>query len=172
MAQDEFDPILQTQALINEYFQLAALVILYYDYILTLKDEIERYWSSRTKLNLGFALFVLNRYLSILGNIPILLLSFWTWPGSNRLQVCVGMSQYQEYLIAAVHLVVDFIAIVRTYAIYSSSRRILGILIAAGAALLGYGVHAIVGHQQTPYTLSDLPAVGCLLPTTPDLSPS
>ncbi|PPQ65531.1 hypothetical protein CVT26_000488 [Gymnopilus dilepis] len=84
---------------------------------------------------------------------------------------CIGMSQYQEYLIAIVHVIVEFIAIIRTYAIYGSSRRILALLIAAGAALLGYGAHAIAIHQQTPFAITDLPAAGCLLPTTPDLSP-
>ncbi|KAI0807435.1 hypothetical protein C8Q74DRAFT_1362937 [Fomes fomentarius] len=49
---------------------LGALALLYYDYALTISDELEYYWSPPS-LSLSFALFVLNRYVGLLGSIPV-----------------------------------------------------------------------------------------------------
>ena len=46
------------------------LAILYYDYFLTLPQEIERYWKAR--MSWGAFLFYANRYLAILAHIPII----------------------------------------------------------------------------------------------------
>jgi hypothetical protein len=43
--------------------------LLYYDYLLTLFDEIKYVW--RNKFSLISYVFVLNRYLSVVGYIPI-----------------------------------------------------------------------------------------------------
>jgi hypothetical protein len=50
-------------------------VILYYDYFLTLPMEIERFWPQRT-FSWALFLFYLNRYLALLGEIPIIILYF------------------------------------------------------------------------------------------------
>ncbi|KAI0351648.1 hypothetical protein OH77DRAFT_1410658, partial [Trametes cingulata] len=48
-----------------------AFSILYYDYILTLQDEVERYWGS--KVSAISVLFFINRYLSLFAHIPVII---------------------------------------------------------------------------------------------------
>lgn len=47
-----------------------VLAILYYDYALTLSTEVERFWRRPWSL-VSFG-FYLNRYLSLLGHIPVM----------------------------------------------------------------------------------------------------
>ncbi|KAJ3827368.1 hypothetical protein F5880DRAFT_1452749, partial [Lentinula raphanica] len=54
-------------------------VILVYDYLLTLDIEIERFWKRDTR-RIASVLFFINRYLSLVGNIPLVLFFFWTEP--------------------------------------------------------------------------------------------
>lgn len=56
-----------------------AIVILFYDYFITLDLEVERFWK-RNSRGLGAILFYINRYLSLLGNIPIIVFFFWSEP--------------------------------------------------------------------------------------------
>lgn len=49
--------------------------ILYYDFVLTIPQEVERYWKRR--LSWGSALFFLNRYSSVLSHIPIIYEYYW-----------------------------------------------------------------------------------------------
>lgn len=44
--------------------------ILYYDYAMTVLSEIEYYWSP-PKLSTNFVLFAVNRYIGLLGPIPV-----------------------------------------------------------------------------------------------------
>jgi len=52
------------------------IVVLYYDYVLTFSMEVQRFWPQR-----GFSwavfFFYLNRYLSLLGHIPLVIEYFF-----------------------------------------------------------------------------------------------
>lgn len=52
-------------------------VILYYDFCLTFREEVEFFWHRR--INSVTLLFFANRYLSLLGNVPVILQSFASW---------------------------------------------------------------------------------------------
>lgn len=52
-----------------------CLVILYYDYSLTFADEVARFWNRKNFTWASFLFFV-NRYLVLLGNIPIMIEAF------------------------------------------------------------------------------------------------
>ncbi|KAH9901072.1 hypothetical protein C8Q73DRAFT_786478 [Cubamyces lactineus] len=49
---------------------LSAFTVLYYDYAMTILSEIEYYWSP-PKLSTNFVLFAVNRYIGLLGPIPV-----------------------------------------------------------------------------------------------------
>ncbi|KAI0264626.1 hypothetical protein BC834DRAFT_970579 [Gloeopeniophorella convolvens] len=51
---------------------LASAVVLYYDYLLTLAREIEFFWPPKNRLGWASSLLLINRYVSIIGHIPIL----------------------------------------------------------------------------------------------------
>ncbi|KAJ7429732.1 hypothetical protein B0H11DRAFT_1629598, partial [Mycena galericulata] len=52
--------------------------LLFYNYFLTFEWEISRYWGS--KITWPTVLFFLNRYGTLLGNIPAVIQAFWTTP--------------------------------------------------------------------------------------------
>ena len=57
-----------------KYYALACVALLYYDWILTLPLEIRRVWAS--KFTFGTYLFFINRYVSVIAYIPIVLSLF------------------------------------------------------------------------------------------------
>ncbi|KAF8881029.1 hypothetical protein CPB84DRAFT_1792093, partial [Gymnopilus junonius] len=147
----------------------AAFAILYYDYLLTFKDEVGRYWTKPSTWTLGTVLFFINRYSPIFGYIPVVLLSFWSWPTPNRLKVCFGLNQYHQYLLVFVQIIVGCIAALRTYAIYACSRFILVLILSVGLGMGAYGLFSVLSQHSTPFTLSDLPPTGCQVPATPPI---
>ncbi|KAJ6571371.1 hypothetical protein B0H19DRAFT_872759, partial [Mycena capillaripes] len=52
--------------------------LLFYEFFLTLECEISRYWG--TQLSWPTILFFVNRYGTLLGNIPVVFEKFWTTP--------------------------------------------------------------------------------------------
>ncbi|KAI0264628.1 hypothetical protein BC834DRAFT_970581 [Gloeopeniophorella convolvens] len=54
---------------------LSAYIILYYDYFLTLSDEVDRFWCSGPR-TWGSAIFLANRYLAVLGHLPLMFLCY------------------------------------------------------------------------------------------------
>ncbi|KAJ3796264.1 hypothetical protein GGU11DRAFT_757663 [Lentinula aff. detonsa] len=70
---------IQTQVNWNHYVELIEFVILVYDYILTFDIEIERFWKHNTK-RLAPILFFINRYLTLFGNLVLVIFFFWPEP--------------------------------------------------------------------------------------------
>jgi len=68
-------------------YAIAAAALLYFDYIITLPEEVRRIWGARfTGVT---ALFVMNRYVPMVGYMVILMSLFhppWSTSGSARLQ--------------------------------------------------------------------------------------
>lgn len=56
------------------------IALLYYDFTLTLPEEIERYWSGNRNISAASLAFFANRYLSLIGVIPVLYEYFWLMP--------------------------------------------------------------------------------------------
>ncbi|KAJ7305467.1 hypothetical protein DFH08DRAFT_721265, partial [Mycena albidolilacea] len=50
--------------------------LLFYDYLLTFEWETSRYWGA--KITWPVFLFFVNRYATLLGNIPVVIQYFWT----------------------------------------------------------------------------------------------
>ena len=66
----------KTQRYFFFFWLVNFLVILYYDYVLTLPQEIQLLWSPHNK-NRWFTLaFFLNRYIPIIGVLPIVVSYF------------------------------------------------------------------------------------------------
>ncbi|KAH9916251.1 uncharacterized protein BXZ73DRAFT_105881 [Epithele typhae] len=106
-------------------FGTIAFVILYYDYFLTLGDEFQRYWG-RPSSPVSFGFFF-NRYLSVLGNIPVLI-QFYGNPLSP--------------------LVTAALQLQRVHALYGGSKRVLGLLLAVGSILASVVIWAWVALMQ------------------------
>ncbi|KAI8998506.1 hypothetical protein BD414DRAFT_533349 [Trametes punicea] len=61
---------------------LAAFTILYYDYSVTVLSEIQYYWSPPTR-SINFLLFAVNRYIGLLGPIPVFFEYFFSTSESS-----------------------------------------------------------------------------------------
>ncbi|SJL11461.1 uncharacterized protein ARMOST_14865 [Armillaria ostoyae] len=160
---------------VNYYFSLVALSILYYDYALTFGLEVSRFWVHR-----GFSwaafFFYLNRYLGIFGHVPVVVEYFWTGYPSNKAQRrvkfrCLKLQNYHQYFVIVVQIVVAVMLIMRTYALYDRSRKILIVQICVTLTAIGLGAYAVAsGKKSSPdETPTDVtPFIGCSTSLTKD----
>ncbi|EED85708.1 predicted protein [Postia placenta Mad-698-R] len=61
--------------------RIVFAALLYYDYTLTLSMEYEQFWKQQKRLSLVAVLIVLNRYVSLLGEIPVIIFIFGNLDG-------------------------------------------------------------------------------------------
>ncbi|RDX50134.1 hypothetical protein OH76DRAFT_1513966 [Lentinus brumalis] len=109
--------------------------ILYYDYALTVASEIEWYWSPPS-FSLSSCLFALIRYYGLLGPIPVF---FEYFP--------VDISE----AVRAVYLVL------RTYALYNRSKRVLVVLL---VSYIGGVIQGLVTILTSPSVLTNNTSLG------------
>ncbi|TBU38854.1 hypothetical protein BD309DRAFT_483972 [Dichomitus squalens] len=110
-----------------------SLAILYYDYALTIGAEVERFWMRRRSL--VSHIFFLNRYLALIGHIPVIYEFFW-------------VHDTTELLIAAIQIVIGVLQLFRTYALYSQSRRVLSCLCAFGLIASSVAIWAVTNASE------------------------
>jgi hypothetical protein len=65
----------------NSLLLTPITALLFYDYFLTFEWEVSRYWA-RPNLSWATIFFFLNRYGTLLGNIPVVIQNFWTTPST------------------------------------------------------------------------------------------
>ncbi|KAF8189492.1 hypothetical protein K438DRAFT_1832686 [Mycena galopus ATCC 62051] len=110
--------------------------LLYYDFLLTLDLEISRYWG--TSLSWPTLLFFLNRYLTLLGNVPAVVQRFWTAPSTpDKIKRCQQLEYYHQWFLIATQIIIGVMLFLRTYALYGQDKRILGLMAAVGACTIG-----------------------------------
>ncbi|KAF8171338.1 hypothetical protein K438DRAFT_1982056 [Mycena galopus ATCC 62051] len=172
---------IQTQLNSNAYIDLVSFSILFYEYFLTLDWEISRFWW--TQLSWPKALFFANRYGTLLGNIPVAMEYFWTENSTptkikmcdslsnptasfiaTRLRRCLGLESYHQYFFIATQVLVAAILILRTYALYQHSKRVLALMIAVAVGAVVVGIWSILSGKAVDKT-TNLPLyIGCDYP--------
>ncbi|KAJ3996672.1 hypothetical protein F5050DRAFT_1807559 [Lentinula boryana] len=95
--------------------------LLYYDYFLTLGEEVNLFWSYRS-LTWATIIFYVTRYFSILGSIPVMVGHFWL----GHVAVFIGV-----------------LLLLRTYALYERNFKVLVLLVVVGLALLIFGISVL-----------------------------
>ncbi|TCD60507.1 hypothetical protein EIP91_009953 [Steccherinum ochraceum] len=85
MSRPDKSSLVSVQAVtLNNYLLTSAVVVLYWDYLLTLPDEIKLYWQGKQKiLSWAPVFFFVNRYLALLGHIPVMIEFFTKLPEST-----------------------------------------------------------------------------------------
>ncbi|KIK59081.1 hypothetical protein GYMLUDRAFT_245518 [Collybiopsis luxurians FD-317 M1] len=114
----------QIQVNWDHYVEVMEIVILVYDWFLTLDKEVEYFWQRDCK-KLPAILFFINRYASIFGLIAAQVLYFWPnlvhhEPQSTGLYVGV----YIQILMFIIQINVIALFFLRVVALYGGSRRI------------------------------------------------
>ncbi|KDR79543.1 hypothetical protein GALMADRAFT_208873 [Galerina marginata CBS 339.88] len=84
----------------------------------------------------------------------------------DRLQTCLTIVAYHEFLITVTQVVIGGIVILRTHAIYGRSRRILFLLVVVAVGVSAYGISSIIQEKGNKHLKSDLSSSGCMLPTS------
>ncbi|KAJ3931243.1 MAG: hypothetical protein NXY57DRAFT_1008362 [Lentinula lateritia] len=98
----------------------SALVLLYYDHLLTLDAEIRLIW--KRSRNSSRYLFLFNRYLAFFGNIAA---AYPVYSSSLTLSSCRYLVLYHRIFIALTQAIVTGILILRVYALYGCRRWFL-----------------------------------------------
>ncbi|KAJ7888322.1 hypothetical protein B0H14DRAFT_2693571 [Mycena olivaceomarginata] len=139
---------ISTELHVNYYLGAISFTLLFYDFLLTLDWEISRYWGAR--ISLSKFLFFLNRYGTLLGNIPVVVQRFWTTPGSpEKTTVCRQLEYYHQWFIIATQMIIGVILILRTYALYERNNRVLGLVLGISAGAVGACIWGTVFSGKT-----------------------
>jgi len=145
------------EILVGQYCTLAPFVILYYDYFLTLPLEIERFWPQRTFSWASFFFYV-NRYMALLGQIPIII-SFFS---PQAPQTCLYLLKYHNYFVMVTQMVVGTLLIMRVYALYDRSRTVLAFLCITSGAVVIIAVWSSMSAKGKGNTIPiPVPHIGC-----------
>ncbi|EPQ55139.1 hypothetical protein GLOTRDRAFT_138792 [Gloeophyllum trabeum ATCC 11539] len=149
-------------------FNLVAIVVLYYDHTLTSDDEISYIWKKPWRF--GKTCFMLNRYFAILSNAFVMYEAFNdlspqrvdnTFP-AFYLIILTRCSEYDlvhELGFWASQIFVTTLMVLRVYALYGCSKRMLAGL--AGAAVLLTLIQLILGLRGRPTVALGMPS--CIL---------
>ncbi|KAF7357400.1 hypothetical protein MSAN_01336000 [Mycena sanguinolenta] len=153
----------------SRYVFLAGFVILVYDHLLTLKDEVKYVWS--TKLRPSTCWFLAMRYTGLVGNITVAMWhfadvsqefdyslafkevsSFTPVPLmlNHSTDSCVNLQWAWTFLIVLLETFIEVTLAIRVYAMYGLNRWILGILLSAAGFILASGMLAMVDFGKDP----------------------
>ncbi|KIM63499.1 hypothetical protein SCLCIDRAFT_1214147 [Scleroderma citrinum Foug A] len=130
--------------------------ILFYDYGLTLGEEIDLFWK-QSRRSWPFVLFTFTRYITLLNHILVLAYTFWQLPGS----VCKSVTTYSNVAACISQVTTSVLMCMRVYALYNQSRSVMILLIVLVMSLAG-----LTSWGALSYPLSDISpvpaqAVGC-----------
>jgi len=142
------------------YLALVSFTILYYDYFLTFPWEVERVWKT-SGLNWATGFFYFNRYLCLLGHIPVIIEYFWSTSSPRKNDICHELQTFHQYLAVVIQVIVACMLVMRVYALYGGRRFVLFLYIfIMGAALIISSWSLIVGMKTEARQDVYLP-IGC-----------
>ncbi|KAI8992825.1 hypothetical protein BD414DRAFT_567523 [Trametes punicea] len=128
-------------------FSSIAFGILWYDFVLTIPLEVERYWTVGRSWPSIF--YFLNRYMSVLSHIPLVIEFFAVLPERVRR----SFSLYHELLSALTQCIVGVLLILRTYALCNRNRKVVYLLSSicgVGGAISLWAIVSVGGlHVQS-----------------------
>ncbi|KAJ7662892.1 hypothetical protein B0H17DRAFT_1093329 [Mycena rosella] len=142
---------------LNTSLSLAGLVVLVYDYFLTLEMEVKYTWA-RGNNKRGSAWFFFLRYFAFAGNIALAFMEFGDFKPEVRC-ICKHLKSAVGLLIVVQEFVIGCTLILRVYAMYSFNKHILWLLVVAAAVTVGLGAWSVVPAGPTPIIPISLP--GC-----------
>ncbi|KAG1858790.1 hypothetical protein DFJ58DRAFT_744833 [Suillus subalutaceus] len=164
------DVIESQQLWMHLYAVLVANSILIYDHMATLPEEIIFIW--RRPKALSAKLFLVNRYIALLGNIFALCVDFlpisderfqfWflhiCYFAQQRLS-CVKYTLCRQLFFLSQGIIVCLILTIRIYALYGCNKRLLTCMIIVGFTLVAGACAGAIGHFSSNATI--FPGVGC-----------
>ncbi|KAJ7487974.1 hypothetical protein FB451DRAFT_1553540 [Mycena latifolia] len=120
---------------------LVGITFLYWDHLITLDSEIDLLWKRRKALSSFW--FFLNRYFAFVAGMPVAILPFLTLSEKS----CTNLTLFRELVIVVTQVIVSVIMVIRVYALFSRSLRVLCFLVGVGLCVLGVTVWSVTGQQ-------------------------
>ncbi|KAJ7773942.1 hypothetical protein B0H16DRAFT_1880441 [Mycena metata] len=113
--------------------RLVGVAILYWDHAITLDAEIHFFWRSRRSTS-GYWFYV-NRYVGFFAGIPVAVLPFLPLSTEN----CARYTILRQVSLVVMQSIASIIMVVRVYALFGRSRRVLFFLVALGLGVVVVG---------------------------------
>ncbi|KAJ6484494.1 hypothetical protein C8R47DRAFT_1321554 [Mycena vitilis] len=130
------------------FIHIIGLTILFFDHLITLDTEINLLW--RRSKSLSAHWFYINRYFGFFSGIAVSALPFVTL----SVETCRQYSFVREVILVATQAITSVIMIIRVYALYGRSRRILWFLLGLGAIVVAVSVYSFTQqHGSRPMIL-------------------
>jgi len=108
--------------------QIASSVVFFYDYLLTLHNEVRYFWNLNVKeKRVSTVLFLLNRYVQ-LGGITVNV-AFFVKGTTDSESDCRSLAIFDQYFVITTQILINAVQIRRTHAYYLQSQRVLYSLI-------------------------------------------
>jgi len=146
MHTSEFD---EQELNIVNYVAAAQFTLLFYDYFLTFEWEVSRYWHHG--ITWPTVLFLANRYGTLLGIVPVVVMYFWTSPaGPRKIQICTGLEVYHEYFITVIQITIGVLLVLRTYALYERNNCVLCFMLVFGMSVLCISIWSTINTDRGP----------------------
>ncbi|KAF8480229.1 hypothetical protein DFH94DRAFT_830774 [Russula ochroleuca] len=166
-----------SDSILHSYVQIAAIMLFYYDYLLTFAAEVSHVWPQPISVNTF--LFFLNRYFSVCGNIVAAFLLFADLGNSNQRSVllstlaisrqcrtkvfsiysCDIIVHAREALLVLGQIVVSATLATRTMALYHSSRTVVIGVLGIGIVIVGVTCWTLVAGGGSTFVPTSAP--GC-----------
>ncbi|KAH7922960.1 hypothetical protein BV22DRAFT_621571 [Leucogyrophana mollusca] len=126
-----FEPSVESVGLQTaKYFNVSAMAVLVADYFITV--QAETHWVGGRKWDLARIIFTVSRYLPFAG----VTMSVYAALGNRAGQNCVAFGQASNALHIIGILAAEGLLILRTYAFWKCSKKLLAVLLVLAAACL------------------------------------
>ncbi|KAF8206931.1 hypothetical protein K438DRAFT_416822 [Mycena galopus ATCC 62051] len=160
---------------------IIPFTVLVYDYLLTLRQEVAGFW--RTRLTLGSFFFYTNRYSPLFGNLPILIQYYSTTTDPDKLPVrrllasparhpltilelCRVFRAYHQYFALISQVLVAVMLIMRTFALYERSKKILALTILVTLGAFVFAAWILLTGNDLDTLSAQIDAFGCPIGTS------
>jgi len=117
--------------------------VLYYDHLISMDKEVNLIW--RRRKSLSAYCFLLNRYFAFISGIPVSIIPFL----SPTTEKCLRLSLFRELAIVFTQAITAAIMIIRVYALYGRSQRVLWFMIGTAASVVAVSVWSVSGQQAS-----------------------
>jgi len=122
--------------------------------------EVERFWKFK-RFTWPVLFFYINRYMTILGHMPVMVETFWRSTSPRKLEICQYLRSYHQFFILCIQAYIAVLLVMRIYALYGRSRRVLALYVCIFIAGIVVGAWSVwEGRDDTENAVYIMP-VGC-----------
>ncbi|KAI0791984.1 hypothetical protein C8Q75DRAFT_613928 [Abortiporus biennis] len=135
------DGIPENEIHIRNEFYLVGIVVLYYDHIITFDREVAHMWYRNGRIPW---LFFINRYFAPIAYIAVNISPFMP---SRTVAECKKSSSAIAIVTLISHVIVGVVLVLRTFALYGRSFKILGFILIVSMPLIGTAVWSLFSQR-------------------------